>query len=62
MKIRQDIADAVRRPRHSACMARSHAQELARIRSLSVKERIDEALAMGHRFARLKPVARDSAP
>jgi hypothetical protein len=42
-------------------MARSHVQELARIRGLSVKERIDEALSMGNRFARLKPVARGSA-
>ncbi len=43
-------------PRRSACATRSGERELARLRSLSVEERIVAALAMGTRFAWLKPV------
>jgi len=43
-------------PRRSACATRSRERELARLRSLSVEERIVAALTMGTRFAWLKPV------
>lgn len=45
----------MRGPRRSACATRSRERELARLRSLSVEERIVAALTMGTRFAWLKP-------
>jgi hypothetical protein len=45
----------IREPRRSACATRSRERELARLKSLSVEERVVAALTMGARFAWLKP-------
>jgi hypothetical protein len=44
------------RPRHSACAAKSKAEELERLRSMTVAERIEAALAIKGRFREFKPV------
>jgi hypothetical protein len=44
-------------PRRSTCATQSRERELARLRSLSVEERIVAALTMGTRFAWLKPTS-----
>ena len=49
-----------RRPRRSACAARSRAQELEHLRQMSIEARITAALSMGARFAWLKPAPKDS--
>ena len=41
----------------SACARKSFERELARLRSMSVEERIMEALTMSDEFAWLKPAA-----
>ena len=46
------------RPRRSACAARSFSRELARLRRMSIEERIKAALSMDARFAWLKPATR----
>jgi hypothetical protein len=46
-------------PRRSACAAQSRAAELARLRQLSVQERIKTALTIGTRFTWLKPMPAD---
>jgi len=43
--------------RFSKCAALSREQELARLRRMSVEERIKAALSMGARFACFKPTA-----
>ncbi len=48
--------DTLSAMRKSHCAALSFAQELKRLRSMSVEERIVEALGMGQRFAWLSPV------
>ena len=45
----------IRGPRRSACLTKSREREQARLRRLSVEERIVAALTMGARFAWLKP-------
>jgi hypothetical protein len=42
-------------PRRSACAARSREQEINRLRSLTVEQRIRAALTMRNTFAGLKP-------
>jgi hypothetical protein len=47
------------RPRRSACAARSLAQDLERLRRMSVEARIAAALSLGARFSWLKPAVKD---
>jgi hypothetical protein len=58
MKTNSTHPEQQHRPRRSACASRSNAFELARIRSLSVAERIKTALTIGQRFAWLQPKQR----
>lgn len=46
-------------PRKSACAAQSRQLELARLRALSIEERIKAALTMRTRFSWLKPQAKE---
>ena len=43
-------------PRRSGCAARSWDAETARVRAMTVEERIRSALSMKEKFAGLKPV------
>ena len=45
--------------RRSGCAARSRANELERLRRMTVEARIKSALTMGARFSWLKPAALD---
>ena len=45
--------------RKSACMTAAQESELERVRRLSVRDRMLEALAIGDRFASLKPEQRE---
>lgn len=48
-------AGSVRRPRRSASAAKSRELELARVKALTVQERIALALTMRDRFSWLRP-------
>jgi hypothetical protein len=45
------------RPRKSHCADQARTAELARLRRLSIEERIAEALSMSDRFSWLRPTA-----
>ena len=51
-------SEASRRPRRSACAARSRQEELERLRQMSVEERISAALTIRKRFEWIKPTVK----
>lgn len=46
------------RPRKSRCAEQARAAELARLRRMSIEDRITEALSMSDRFSWLQPAAK----
>jgi len=59
MRTPQMQFDLPHRPRRSECAGRSAMDELKRLRSLSVIERIKSALTIQQRFAWLQPKPRN---